>query len=145
MAVGAPISAVQVDMIIRSSALTDLDGRRRVLTLIAVESSFNPDALSSRGAIGLTQTLPIARTEVDRVWPGQRPALPSEADVWYGSSYLRWCRDKFGSWTLAYMCYNAGPTATSQYLHVGNISRETLRYIVRMWKLYEENCLDVEN
>lgn len=84
-----------------------------VLAIIAVESEFDEEALSNRGARGLMQIRPstlqflatreglrLSRQEVEN-----DPAL----QVRLGIRYLRQLQDKLGNLDLALMAYNAGP------------------------------------
>lgn len=86
-----------------------------------IESGFQADAVSSAGARGLLQLMPVAADEV-RVDAG-RP----EANVLGGARYLRLMLDRFESTDLALAAYNAGPTAVAAA--GGAPSGETLTYV----------------
>jgi len=81
-----------------------------VLALIHVESSFDPQAASSAGAVGLMQLMDATmRAEVVRSnLPSADPRDPV-ANVRAGVRYLRRLIDAFGGLDLALMAYNAGP------------------------------------
>jgi soluble lytic murein transglycosylase-like protein/rubrerythrin len=93
-----------------------------VLALIHVESSFNPVAVSSAGAVGLMQLLePTMRSELQRSkLPAADPRDPI-ANVRAGVRYLRRLIDAFGDTNLALMAYNAGPNRIRGYLRGGGI------------------------
>lgn len=72
-----------------------------------VESRYQPDAVSSAGAIGVMQIMPFVADElrVDPTDPAQ--AIDGAARL------LRSHYDRFGSWDLALAAYNAGGGAVS--------------------------------
>lgn len=95
------------------------------LALIAQESAFKLNALSSKGAYGLTQLMPATARDlgVNRFDPRQ--------NLSGGARYLRMQFETFGSWPLALAAYNAGPGAVEKY---GGIPpyRETQNYVRRI-------------
>jgi len=83
-------------------------------SLIARESSWNPRARSSSGALGLGQLMPAAAKEMgveDRLDPWQN-ALGA-------ACFLRKQYDRAGSWRKALLSYHGGPNRvrTSQASH----------------------------
>src|SRR5512133_3457317 len=93
-----------------------------VLAVIEVESSFDPEALSERGAMGLMQLRgPTLRRELERA--GLEPNFPNDpvANVQAGVRYLRRLLDAFGHPDVALMAYNAGPNRILGYLRGGEI------------------------
>ncbi len=93
-----------------------------VLAVIEVESSFDRDALSDRGAMGLMQLrAPTLRRELERA--GLEPDFPNDpvANVQAGVRYLRRLLDAFGRDDVALMAYNAGPNRILGYLREGEI------------------------
>jgi soluble lytic murein transglycosylase-like protein len=93
-----------------------------VLALIHVESSFNPVATSSAGAVGLMQLLePTMRRELER--SRLPPADPRDpvANVQAGVRYLRRLVDAFGDMDVALMAYNAGPNRIRGHRRQGGI------------------------
>ncbi len=100
-----------------------------VLALIEVESSFDPDALSVRGAMGLMQLRePTLRRELERA--GLEPGFPNDpiTNVQAGVRYLRRLLDAFGRDDVALMAYNAGPNRILGYLREGEIPSRVLAY-----------------
>lgn len=88
--------------------------------LIQQESGFNPNAVSSTGAVGIAQFLPSTAASPGY---GVAPFDPNDpqASLNAGAQYLRAFYDKFGSWGQAVTAYNQGPgavasgTTTNQY------------------------------
>ncbi len=75
-----------------------------LLAVIRVESDFNVNAVSSKGAVGLMQIMPQTAKEL-----GINPYDPV-MNVLGGAKYLRYCLNKFHDKPVfALACYNAGP------------------------------------
>jgi soluble lytic murein transglycosylase-like protein len=83
----------------------------RLLEAVAyVESRFNPDAISPKGAQGMMQLMPRTAAEL-----GVDAANP-EANARGGADYLRKMVTMFGNNVeLAIAAYNAGPSAVLRY------------------------------
>ncbi len=100
-----------------------------ILALIEVESSFDPAALSERGAMGLMQLRePTLRRELERA--GLEADYPNDpiANVQAGVRYLRRLLDAFGRQEVALMAYNAGPNRILGYLREGEIPERFFGY-----------------
>jgi soluble lytic murein transglycosylase len=85
-----------------------------VAALIEVESEFDVEAESEKGALGLLQVLPSTlRAQAQAEGSGLSDAsLASDtsAQIRLGTRYLTTLRRRFGDLGLAVMAYNAGPT-----------------------------------
>jgi hypothetical protein len=68
---------------------------------ITQESSFDPNALSKSGAVGIAQIMPGMHPGVDATDP--------YASLDYAARLMRSYLNRFGSWRLALIAYNAGP------------------------------------
>lgn len=79
------------------------------LALIAVESNFNPNAVSSTGALGLTQIMPLWK----KVYGMERDLHDVDTSIKYGLDILGTYEQMFGSIELALTAYNRGPQAVS--------------------------------
>lgn len=103
---------------------------RLVESVIAVESAFDPGALSVKGAQGLMQLMPAtaARFAVTDVWdPAQ--------NIRGGTRYLRLLLDEFGDLRLALAAYNAGEGAVRRHAGVPPYA-ETRRYVDLVLRRY---------
>ena len=94
-----------------------------IRAIIEVESGGNPLALSSAGAAGLMQLMPITAKEL-----GVTDRFDPEQNIDSGTRYLRRLIDRFGSAELALWAYNAGPTAVES----GRMPEETQEYVPRV-------------
>ena len=102
-----------------------------VRAVVAVESGYQADAVSPKGAIGLMQLMPGTAREL-----GADPKIP-EQNVDAGTRYLRDLLLKYDNQAYhALAAYNAGPGAVDKY-HGVPPYRETRNYILnvlRNWK-----------
>jgi soluble lytic murein transglycosylase len=85
-----------------------------VVAIIDVESDFDEEAVSSRGARGLMQVKPSTLHEMAtrqglKLTPEEVAADPA-LQVRLGIRYLKQLHQSFGDIDLALMAYNAGPT-----------------------------------
>ncbi len=93
-----------------------------VLAVIEVESSYDPSALSHRGARGLMQLLePTMRQEMARSGIEYDDPHDPVANVRAGIRYLKRLLDVFGREELALMAYNAGPNRILGHIRAGPI------------------------
>jgi hypothetical protein len=91
-----------------------------VLAVIEVESSYDLDARSPRGALGLMQLRPpTLRREVERAGLDWADPRDPSTNVRAGIRYLRRLLDAFGREEVALMAYNAGPNRILGYLREG--------------------------
>jgi len=98
-----------------------------VASVIAVESNFNPNAVSWRSARGLMQLMPetAARFGVARVFDPQQ-------NIEAGTRYLKELLTRYnGDLSLTLAAYNAGPDRVEQYRSVPPY-RETRDYVRRV-------------
>jgi soluble lytic murein transglycosylase-like protein len=106
-----------------------------VKSIVATESNFRCDALSSRGSIGLMQLLPSTARQY-----GADARIP-EQNIDAGTRYLRFLIDKYrnrrGSLNCVIAAYNAGFGAVDRYHGVPPF-RETRGYVDRVLTLMRQ-------
>jgi soluble lytic murein transglycosylase-like protein len=102
-----------------------------VKAVIHAESGFDPDAVSSRGAIGLMQVMPRTADMVGL----SDPYHPFE-NIQAGVKYLKDMLDMFkGNEILAVAAYNSGPRKVKKFGGVPPY-RETRRYVKKVFAYY---------
>lgn len=117
--------------VIRSAADRYGIDARLVEAIIAVESAFDPGAVSPKGAMGLMQLMP----ETAGRYAVQNPFDPLE-NIAGGIRYLRDLLSRFQGdlhWALA--AYNAGETAVAAYRGIPPY-RETRDYVTKVLQHY---------
>lgn len=90
-------------------ALHDADFPEDLVWLAAVESGFNPQARSPKGAAGLFQFMPDTAARLGLSISGEldeRRSITKSTAAAVG--YLRFLHDRFGAWDLALAGYNCG-------------------------------------
>ena len=102
-----------------------------VKAVIHAESGFDPDAVSSKGAIGLMQVMP---STADMLGISD-PYHPLD-NIQAGVKYLKDMLDMFnGNEMLAVAAYNSGPRKVKKYGGVPPY-RETRRYVKKVFAYY---------
>lgn len=105
-----------------------------VRSVMAAESGYRPNAVSSKGAIGLMQLTPDTARDY-----GADPWDPAQ-NVDAGTRYLRDLLEKYdgGLW-YALAAYNAGPGTVEKYKGVPPYA-ETVRYIGTVQRKWEKSA-----
>lgn len=99
-------------------------------SIAEVESSFNPHALSHRGAVGLMQVMP------DTAGMDHANLTDPEVNVNVGARYVAWLLELYGGdLELTLAAYNAGPGAVQRF---GGLPpyRETRRFVEKVLRIY---------
>jgi soluble lytic murein transglycosylase-like protein len=118
------------DLIRHYAAIFNLDDSL-VRAVIKVESDYDPNALSSKGAQGLMQLIPGTARDMNV----SDPFNPAQ-NICGGSRYLRLMLDQFGgNLEMALAAYNAGPSTVRRYGGVPPFD-ETRKYVKKVKKFY---------
>jgi Transglycosylase SLT domain len=99
--------------------------------VVAVESNFNPKAISPKRASGLMQLLPQTAAHY-----GVKNIFDPEENINAGTRYLKELLGKYHDLTLALAAYNAGPERVDQYGRRVPPYLETMKYVQRIAKSY---------
>jgi soluble lytic murein transglycosylase-like protein len=104
-----------------------------VRAVMQVESAFNPNAISPKGAMGLMQLMPATMRQY-----GVRNAFNPAENVRAGVAYLRDLLDRYSNnEELALAAYNAGPGAVDKHGQAVPPYRETRNYVAKISKMTE--------
>lgn len=124
-----------------------------VFAVIKVESNFDPDTVSSAGAMGLMQMLPSTYKWLTSKLGdefSEEDLFDPETNIKYGTYYLQYLYSRFGSWEKAIIAYNWGEGNFSEFLSEEGYSEgdydsipvgETRNYVKKVmhhWKKYKE-------
>jgi soluble lytic murein transglycosylase-like protein len=89
-----------------------------ILAVIRIESAFNVNALSHKGAVGLMQILPSTAQEIAQElrmeWRGEDLLRDPSANIEMGAYYLTKLIAQFDSLAVALAAYNHGPGRIAQ-------------------------------
>lgn len=102
-----------------------------LLAVIKVESNFNANALSPKGAMGLMQLMPGTASDLGLV----NPFDPAQ-NIHGGAKYLSDCINKFMDLRLGLAAYNAGPNLVARLKRIPSIE-ETQDYVKNVMKYIE--------
>jgi soluble lytic murein transglycosylase-like protein len=102
-----------------------------VRAVMQVESAFNPNAISPKGAMGLMQLMPATMRQY-----GVLNAFNPVENVRAGVAYLRDLLDRYSNNEgLALAAYNAGPSAVDRHGQAIPPYRETRDYVAKINKM----------
>ncbi|NJM81251.1 MAG: lytic transglycosylase domain-containing protein [Tabrizicola sp.] len=103
-----------------------------IRAVIEVESAGQVRAVSSAGAIGLMQIMPVTWAELRKRHQLGRDPFDPRDNILAGTAYLREMYDRFGSPGFL-AAYNAGPERYRQHVSDGRpLPRETRAYLAKL-------------
>ena len=102
-----------------------------VQAVIAVESNYNANAVSPKGAEGLMQLMPPTARML-----GVTNTFDPQQNIEAGVRYLKQLQDLYKDDTLALAAYNAGPKAVAKFKSVPPYP-ETRNYVDQVGRRYE--------
>jgi soluble lytic murein transglycosylase-like protein len=123
----------EIDRLVKRTATRLQVDPQLVHAIIKVESEYNPNAVSNKGAMGLMQLVPATA----RRFGVENPFDPRE-NIEGGVSYLKYLLDHFaGDLKLSLAAYNAGEHSVELY---GGIPafQETRQYVRKVTRLYQD-------
>lgn len=99
-----------------------------ICALINVESSFNKDAVSSKGAKGLMQIMPSTAASIAAALDesfSEENLFDEETNIRYGAFYIHMLLSQF-NFEEAICAYNAGPNKVRSWLNDNNYSSDNI-------------------
>ncbi len=128
-----------------------------IFAVIRTESNFDPNAISSVGAVGLMQIMPSTFRWLSDDMLGEKledgMLYDPETNIRYGVYYLRRLYDRYGSWQTACAAYNAGNGTVDRWLSDPSLTDisgklipdripigETRVYVKKVQKTYLTYC-----
>lgn len=104
-----------------------------VRAVVLVESRYDKNAVSAKGAKGLMQLMPDTfDVAADAIGKNAADAFDPLTNILCGCYYLREQLNKFGNTNYALMAYNAGPKNAERFIAGEPIFAETSEYVKRV-------------
>ena len=126
------VSTTRFDHLIRNASRRHGISFPLIKAIIRAESSFNPRAVSKKGAMGLMQLMPESAKQLD-----VRDPFNPEENIMAGSRYFRQLMDRYGGkLVLSLSAYNAGPRVVDRYMSIPPIA-ETEQYVEKVLGFYK--------
>jgi Transglycosylase SLT domain len=132
---GRNFTPAEIDAAIEQAAARHNVDPNLVRAVIKVESNFNPNAVSRKGAMGLMQLMPATARELKLTNP-----FDPEQNVDAGVRHLKHLMESFGgNVRLSLAAYNAGAGAVERSAGIPHIT-ETRNYVKRITELYNSGA-----
>ncbi|MGB9599791.1 MAG: lytic transglycosylase domain-containing protein [Myxococcota bacterium] len=128
----AKIDPKAYDSYIKEAAATFNLPEYLIRAVMAVESSYNPYAISPKGAEGLMQLMPHTAKDME-----VKDSFDPRENIIGGARYLRFLANMFnGDLVLILAAYNAGHASVKKYGNKIPPFQETIDYVKKVSRLY---------
>jgi soluble lytic murein transglycosylase-like protein len=131
---GRALPPAEIEKLVEQTAKRYNVDAKLIQAVIQVESDYNPQALSNKGAMGLMQLIPSTAQRF-----GVQNAYNPKQNIEGGVNYLKYLLNLFnGDLSLSLAAYNAGENAV---LRRGGIPQipETENYVKKVRRLYDSD------
>jgi soluble lytic murein transglycosylase-like protein len=132
VAVHPPASSATLPELVEKTSRAHNVDPLLVDSLIRVESNYNPNAVSPKGAEGLMQLMPPTARML-----GVDDSFDPAQNIEAGVKYLKYLQDLYKDDRLALAAYNAGPGAVDRFKKIPPYP-ETQKYVESVGKKYGE-------
>lgn len=132
VAVHPPVSSATIPELVEKTSRAHNVDPLLVDSLIRVESNYNPNAVSPKGAEGLMQLMPPTARML-----GVDDSFDPAQNIEAGVKYLKYLQDLYKDDRLALAAYNAGPGAVDRFKNIPPYP-ETQKYVEKVGKKYNE-------
>ncbi len=122
-----------VEQIVEQASATHGVDPLLVRSVMQVESNFNPNAISPKGAMGLMQLMPATARQM-----GVINAFDVRQNIEGGVRFLRYLKTKFDDDRLVLAAYNAGEAAVKKHGWIPPYP-ETIEYVYRVGRRYGDS------
>jgi soluble lytic murein transglycosylase-like protein len=132
-AASTPDPALGINAVVESVAAQNSLPPQLIHSVIKVESNYNPNAVSPKGALGLMQLIPSTARRF-----GVSNVFDPVENIQGGAKYLKYLLDLYNNdLRLALAAYNAGEAAVAKYGDAPPYP-ETQNYLVQVTRRLEE-------
>ena len=129
---GRTLPPAEIEKLVEQTAKRYNVDPKLIQAVIQVESDYNPQALSNKGAMGLMQLIPSTAQRF-----GVQNPYNAKQNIEGGVSYLKYLLNLFnGDLSLSLAAYNAGENAVLRRGGIPQIS-ETVNYVKKVRRLYD--------
>ena len=127
----SPLPAPEVEHLVKETANRFQVDPQLVHAIIRVESEYNPNAVSRKGAMGLMQLIPATAQRF-----GVENPFDPKQNIIGGVTYLKYLLDLFGGdLSLSLAAYNAGENSVLRFGGIPSFT-ETREYVRKVTSLY---------
>lgn len=130
---GVAAGRAELDEIVEQSAAAHGVDPLLVRSVMQVESNYNSNALSPKGAMGLMQLMPSTARQL-----GVTNAFDVRQNIEGGVKFLRYLKGQFNDDRLVLAAYNAGEGAVKKHGWIPPYP-ETIDYVYKVGKKYGES------